>query len=299
MRYICFNGDYISKLALGTVQFGLDYGIANKDGKPTQKIVEDIIEYLSKNGLNCFDTAQAYGSSEEVLGSSIINIKEKYVISKLKSDLFTNGCVNNLEESLKNLQLNELFALLLHDSTLLYNWENKYTNIVKELKTTKKIKYFGVSIYTNDDFNLAVENDSIDFIQIPFNLFDQRALTHKWFDKAKEKNKLIFIRSVFLQGLLLMDKEVIPDKLKNVKSYIDKLEHFCLRKSLTKNELALSFVDSVAQDALILFGCDNLSQAKENLSTYNNLHKLDDIDIDDLKIIFNDIDEDLYNPTKW
>lgn len=299
MKYIDFNGKNISKLALGTVQFGLDYGIANKDGKPVQKTVNDIINYLNGNGLNCFDTAQAYGNSEEVLGSAIIDIKEKYVISKLKSELFINRCKYNLNKSLKNLYLNDLFALLLHDSILLHEWKNEYTNIVEELKITKKINYFGVSIYTSNDFNLAIKNNNIDIIQIPFNLFDQRALNEEWFEQAKERNKLIFVRSIFLQGLLLMDKSEIPIKLEKIKPYFDRLEYFCKKKSLTKNELALSFVNSVAKDSLLLFGCDSLIQAKENLNNYNNLIELNKEDINELVDMFKDIDENLYNPTKW
>jgi aryl-alcohol dehydrogenase-like predicted oxidoreductase len=299
MRYLNFNGEKISKLSLGTVQFGLNYGIANQSGKPSQKDVNEIIDYLYKNGLNCFDTAQAYGNSEEVIGKALNKKENIYPISKLKSDLFVNNAIDNIEQSLKNLQVDSLYALLLHDSTLLYDWKQEYSQLIERLIECKKIKYFGVSIYTSEDFMFALENEKIKFIQIPFNLFDQRALNENWFELAKKHNKLIFIRSIFLQGLLLMDKENVPTKLEKAKLYIDKLDSYCLENNMTKNELALSFVDSVAQESLLLFGCDNLTQANENLNNYNNLKKLTQADISSLCNLFKDVDEIIYNPTKW
>ena len=201
MKFIEYRGDKISKLSLGTVQFGLDYGIANSSGQPTQDSVNHIIEYLYNNKVNCFDTAQAYGNSEEVLGKAIKNKSQLHVISKLKSDTFISNAIENVEESLQNLNISSLYALLLHDSELLYRWSDEYDQIIQELKNRDNIKYFGVSIYTNEDFELAINNKEIEFIQIPFNIFDQRAISQGWLEKAKKHDKLIFIRSIFLQGL--------------------------------------------------------------------------------------------------
>ncbi len=106
---------------------------------------------------------------------------------------------DSIKDSLASLQINSLFALLLHDGDLLNSWNNNYSNKVKALKKKKKIKYFGVSIYTTKEFDLAVLNKDIDIIQIPFNIFDQRAIKENWFERAKENDKLLFIRSVYLQ----------------------------------------------------------------------------------------------------
>lgn len=299
MKYINFDGDKISKLSLGTVQFGLDYGIANDNGKPSQDSVNKIVDYLYNNGLNCFDTAQAYGNSEEVIGKALDAKDDIYLISKLKSDVFVSDAIKNVNKSLENLRVDSLYALLLHDSELLYKWNNKYSEFVDTLINSKKIKYFGVSIYSSKDFMLALENEKVQFIQIPFNLFDQRALKENWFQKAKECGKIIFIRSVFLQGLLLMDKNSIPKKLENSRIYLEKLDFYCLKHKISKNELALSFVDTIAKDSLLLFGCDNLIQAEENLKNYNNLKVLNEDDILELRSMFLDVDEKIYNPTKW
>jgi len=299
VKYIKFNGNEISKLSLGTVQFGLNYGIANTNGQPNQEDVNQIIEYVHKEGINSFDTAQAYGNSEEILGNALLNISDSLVISKLKSDLFENNLKENVKISLEKLKINSLFSLLLHDSKLLYEWNDKHKQNMSELIDDKLIKYFGVSVYSSEDFDLAIENDDISIIQVPFNIFDQRAIKLNWFKKAREKNKLIFIRSVFLQGLLLMNKNEIPQNLEHSKKYIEKFEDLCEELHLSKNELALSFVDSVAKDSLLLFGCDNIEQAKENIYNYNALKHLDDSILLRIKNEFSEAPEHIYNPTKW
>ena len=299
MKYITYQNDTISKLSLGTVQFGLSYGIANQGGQPSQDNVNTIIEYVYSKGINCFDTAQAYGNSEEVLGKALLKKENIYVISKLKSELFENNLKKNIDTSLRNLGIERLYALLLHDSTLLYHWDEKHTRALSDLKNNKKIVYFGVSIYTDDDFTLALENDSIEFIQIPFSIFDQRAIHNKWLEKANAKNKLIFIRSIFLQGLFFLDSQNLPQNLLAAQPYLEKFDEYCNRLNMTKSQLALSFVDTLAQNALLLFGCDNLQQAQENIETYNHLQTLDSAVIYQMIDDFKDIDESIYNPTKW
>lgn len=299
MRFVEFNGDKISKLSLGTVQFGLEYGIANTRGKPLQKDVNEIVSYVTSHGINCLDTAQAYGNSEKVIGKAIEDKNDLFIVSKLKTDLFKNNLNQNIDTSLDNLNISTLYGLLLHDSELLFSWNKEEHSKVKQLKEENKIKHFGVSIYTDEEFNLAVENSDIDIIQIPFNLFDQRAITKNWLQKAKEKNKLIFIRSVFLQGLFFMDKEKLPQKLSNARELLSVFETYTNKLELTKAQLALNFVNSVAKDSILLFGCDSLDQAKENIDSFNNLMPLSNHIIDELIFTFKNVDEQIYNPSRW
>jgi len=299
LRYIEFHGDKISKLSMGTVQFGLDYGVANSIGKPTQKSVNDIVEYVYNNGVNCLDTAQAYGDSEKVLGESITNKENLFIISKLKSNLFEENLQINIDISLKNLKIKKLYALLLHDSELLYRWEDNHTSLVQNLISRNKIDYFGVSIYSDEDFNLALNNENIKIIQIPFNLFDQRAVHNNWLKLAKEKNKLIFIRSIFLQGLFFMDLDALEGNLIDARKYLEKLHQLKNSLNLSTVELAMSYVDNVADSSILLFGCDTLAQAKENIELYNRLPKLDKETIGTIEYEFQDIQESITNPTLW
>jgi len=299
MRFVEYNGDKISKLSLGTVQFGLDYGIANTKGQPVQQDINKIINYVISQGVNCFDTAQAYGNSENVLGKALHSNKDIFVISKLKTALFKENLHESIEKSLSNLKLSSLYGLLLHDSELLPFWTETDSEKINILKQNHKIKYFGVSIYADKEFNLAIENSSVDIIQIPFNLFDQRAITKGWLKKAKEKNKLIFIRSIFLQGLFFMDNANLPKNLFDAKEALNSFEEYTKKLKISKAQLALSFVNSVAKEAVLLFGCDNIEQAKENINNFNTLTPLDKKIIQQLSLSFKDIDEKIYNPSRW
>lgn len=299
MRYIIHNENKISKLSLGTVQFGLDYGIANKDGKPNDKEVNAIITYLYNNGLNVFDTAMSYGNSEERIGKVFKQMDNLFIVSKISSKSFLENAEEEIESSLVKLNANSLFGLLLHDNILLNNWNKECKTILERLIYKGIVKNFGVSIYSSEEFNKALENSDIKFIQIPFNIFDLRAVNEKWLERAKEKGKLIFIRSIFLQGLLLMDKEEIPLKLLNARDNLKKFEKLALKFNMTKSELALSFVDNVAKDSILLFGCDNLIQGKENLENYEKLKSLYQWQIDEIIETFKDVSEDIYLPTRW
>jgi aryl-alcohol dehydrogenase-like predicted oxidoreductase len=96
-----------------------------------------------------------------------------------------------------------------------------------------------------------------------------------------------------------MDIDKVPSNLLKAKKYLIKIDEYCEKLNITKNELALSFVDTIATESLMLFGCDNISQAKDNISTYNRLKFLDKNIILNMIDDFKNIDEDIYNPTKW
>ena len=299
MKFVSFESYKISKLSLGTVQFGLNYGIANISGQPTQDEVNKIVNYVIDNGITCFDTAQAYGDSEIVLGQTIESKENIFLISKLKSEKFQNNSIENVLYSLQNLGKKSLFGLLLHDSTLLYSWKEKNSEDIKILKEKELIKYFGVSIYTSEDFDLAIKNDDITFIQIPFSVFDLRAIHEKWFERAKEKGKLIFIRSIFLQGLLLMNINEVPEKLTKAKQHLEIFEQFAFELNMSKSELALSFVETIAKNSILLFGCDTLEQAKENIKSYEEIKQLDIALVEEIIESFSSVSEDIYLPTRW
>lgn len=304
MKYIKYDGYSVSKLSLGTVQFGIDYGIANVNGKPTQTDVNNILQYLFSQGINSFDTAKGYGNSEEVIGKyfETVPMNEGYVISKIDSKelkLQEVDFINSIKVSISKLKIEGLFGLLMHNSTIMNDWNNDFGNKISLLKQKGLIKYFGVSIYSNEEFEQALDNNDIDIIQIPYNLFDQRAYQFEWFKKAKQANKLIFIRSIYLQGLLLMNIEQIPEKLSSAKQYLEILDSMAKKLKMTKNELSLSFVNSTAKDSILLFGCETVSQAKENLEIFDNIKELDINTIKEINHKFKDIDETIYNPTKW
>mgnify|MGYP002630265464 CR=1 FL=1 len=299
MKIILFEGHQLSKLSFGTVQLGLHYGISNTKGKTTQSNADKIVSYLIDNDLNSFDTAVAYGNSEEVLGNALLNQKSVNIISKVKSELFTNSLENTVKESLKRLHTNKLFALLLHDSNLLTHWTEENSSRILLLQEKGLIEYFGVSIYTSEEFDKAIANPLIKVIQIPFNLFDQRAINDQWLEKANKANKLLFIRSLFLQGLFFMDEETLQGNLVEAIPYLKQIHTLCKKLNLSVVELAMAYVDSVVSNAVILFGCDTLEQARENIQNYNNLPTIDKDTLKQINKMFSNIPEHILDPGQW
>lgn len=299
MKKVIFEGYEISKLSFGTVQLGLNYGISNTKGKPTQKTADDIIHYLQTNDIDCFDTAVAYGNSEEVLGHALTTHDNVKLISKIKSDFFITNLEETVLKSLKNLKATKLFGLLLHDSELLPTWNSQFTEIVTSLQEKGVIDFFGISIYTSHEFDMAIENPIIKIIQIPFNLFDQRAVNDRWFEKAKKANKLIFIRSIFLQGLFFMKSVQLTGNLTEAAPYLEEINKISQELDLSVGELAMAYIDSVASDAIILFGCDTLDQAKENIYSYNNLPIISKELLQIINTRFSNVPNHIINPSQW
>jgi aryl-alcohol dehydrogenase-like predicted oxidoreductase len=303
VEFVEFNGDSLSRFALGTVQFGMEYGVCNSSGKPTQNEIDRVMEYLISEGINFLDTAIDYGDSHRAISSSISMHNNISVVSKISSVSFLNNSTLAVDKALEELGQSFLFGLLLHDTKLLNSWNENLCSTVKSLKSSGRIKYFGVSIYRNEEFLLAIENSDIDIIQIPFNIFDHRYLTLGWQKLAKDNNKLIVIRSIYLQGLLLMDVDKISPKLIDAKGYIDILDKLSLKYSVSRLELVFGFVDFFAKDCVMLFGVQNLQEAKENIDIFNQSKKLTKklkrSDISYIVEKLKGIKEDIYNPSNW
>jgi aryl-alcohol dehydrogenase-like predicted oxidoreductase len=195
-----------SKLQLGTVQFGLNYGIANTSGKPAYESARDIIAAAYASGINTLDTAAAYGDSEKILGRALkeLDLKDKLqVISKVPpvsdqklSDYEAEKFINkSIETSLERLGLNSLTAALFHREE-----DFKYISILKKIEQAGLIKGAGVSIDTNN-FCDAILKAGIKYIQLPYNILDKRF--DCFFPEASKANIKIFTRSLYLQGLLV------------------------------------------------------------------------------------------------
>ena len=303
--YIRWRDNKLSRLGLGTVQLGLDYGVANRSGKPVLNECEQLLNYGIQKGINCLDTARAYGDSETVIGNFVkkFNICDLNIISKIKSDILMlpfEKSAKYIKQSIYNLSLPTLFALLLHDSKLLYHWNDKLEEKIVQFKKNGLFRYFGVSIYSDREFELALQCKNIDIIQVPFNIFDQRAVNNDWLGKAAQKNILIFIRSIFLQGLLLMGQEDIPEKLGLAKQYLLEVDNICKDLSITKLQLLFSYVNLLTNNSIILFGCESLEQVKSNISIFENeLIELDKETLKNIYMKFSCINEKIYNPIRW
>lgn len=287
----------IEKLAIGTAQFGLDYGIANQTGKIRFDEAQAIISLAKEAGINTLDTATAYGVSEKVLGD--IGIDSWKVVTKLPT--LPTDCTNVMDwvqktvlESLDRLKIEKLYALLLHRPLQLLDKEgsNLFDSLSK-MKSSGLVEKIGFSIYSPQDIDMLWENFQPDIIQSPFNILDQRLQTSGWLDKLYSCGVEIHARSVFLQGLLLLNFDNRPDKFNRWDDLWKNWHCWLKKEKLSPLQTALGFVLSNEKIHRIVVGMDSIKQLKEILSAAKKIPARRFPE--NLAIT----DENLLNPSLW
>jgi aryl-alcohol dehydrogenase-like predicted oxidoreductase len=204
------------KLALGTVQFGLSYGISNDAGQVTRPEAKAMLHLAEAIGIDTLDTAITYGESESCLGK--IGVQSFKLVTKLP--VVPESCADighwvqaQISASLGRLGVNELYGLLLHRSEQLLGPVGKELyRALQDSKDRGQIQKLGVSIYSPSELEAITKTFRIDLVQVPFNLIDRRLQTTGWLQRLKDAEVEIHTRSTFLQGLLLMPRQAIPPK---------------------------------------------------------------------------------------
>ena len=255
-------------MMLGTVQFGLNYGIANTVGKPSYETVRGIIKVAYENGVNCLDTAAGYGDGEEVIGRALTELKlsdKMQIISKVdkvylhnftsaEAEKFITGSVEN---SLRRLRIDRLAVCLVHVEADL-----RYLDVLQRLEQRNLIGGTGISLDTNTHCNEVIAH-KLKYIQLPCNIFDRRF--NDFFAKVAD-NTNIFARSAYLQGLLLMPEEKIKPALSCIIPIRRRIETLAKEAGLNMSELCLRFVLTNPLISSVLVGVDSVEQLKENLA---------------------------------
>ncbi len=291
------------RLVLGTAQVGMPYGIANKTGQPDQAMATSIVREAWECGIRQFDTAQAYGDSEKVLGKALyelgISSKAK-IITKFDPDvdhLNAKAMSRSLDQSLQRLGAQTLYGIMLHREEMLSLWNGGLSKILRDFVFAKKVKQIGISGYTPERVIQALNTEGIDMVQLPTNILDRRFENARVFELAIKRKKQIYIRSVFLQGLLLMNPEEIPEKMTFAKSVIEKLEYLSKKCSVSQREAALGYIKESVPHVKVIFGADIPSHVRENCSSWGI--KLPQSFISMAKDLFSDVNERILNPVLW
>jgi len=285
-----------NKLILGTVQMGLSYGINNTTGKVSLEDSLEILEYAFDNGIKTLDTAEAYGNAHDVIGRfHYKNPNKKFkVITKLPNQI-NNNIVEKVESYLTDLNVNQLDTLLFHSFSS-YSDNIERFDILKKLKSDKKINNIGVSVYTNDEIEKVLLNDDVDIIQLPFNIFDNANLRNGILQKVKSKGKKVHTRSVLLQGLFFKDTNDPNDTVKKLKNELILLSEISRNNKASISELALSYCLQQNTIDNVLIGVDSLKQLKDNIKSVN--YKIDSKTVDKINTIKVQ-NLDLLNPSLW
>jgi aryl-alcohol dehydrogenase-like predicted oxidoreductase len=297
------NDKRSSRLVLGTAQLGMPYGIANKSGKPDFSSALSIIQAAWESGITEFDTAQAYGDSEQILGRIFAElgiVQEARVITKLRSmQTFGEGSHlhQSVEESLKRLKVSKLECLLLHREDMLDMLDDGLKESLLTLVQRGYVRYLGVSVYSPDRAIQALGDDLFNVIQIPANVLDRRFHRAGVFEIAEKRDRRIYIRSAFLQGLVLMNGEDVPKKMASMKPVLAKLDRLALQYRLSRQAIALLYLRDQFVNAKVIFGAEVPEQVLQNTRCWQS--KAPEGIILDLIDAFPELDESILNPAKW
>ena len=292
-----------SRLVLGTAQFGMRYGIANKIGQPDFLSVQSIVAEVWESGVREFDTAQAYGESERVLGKVLRSLgiaREAKVISKLHPAIDhqdSNALNLALQQTLARIGLPKLYGLMLHTEDLLDIWETGLKDTLDKFIEQGLVERIGVSVYSPQKAARALRTNGISLVQLPSNLLDRRFEKAGVFHEAKSFGKEIYVRSVFLQGLLLMSDSDLPASMRFANTVAKRLINFANETGFSLKQLALGYVRSAYPEQKVLLGCETLEQVRENLEIWSKETPRDIVDR--VRREFQDIPEKILNPSLW
>ena len=284
------------KLALGTVQLGQAYGIANKLGQVTRADAKAMLKLALANSINTLDTAITYGESEACLGE--IGTQDFNLVTKLPE--LPNNCRDvsawvrqEVIASLNRLGVAEVYGLLLHrpEQLLGPSGADLYKTLQK-LKDGGRVKKIGISIYSPSELTLIYPRYSFDLVQAPFNLVDQRFYNSGWLQRLKDDDVEVHTRSAFLQGLLLMTQEDIPDKFSHWGKLWRTWYRWLADHDISAVQACLAFPLSFSEIDRVIVGANSLSQLSEIVSAANDQREFN---FPDLQCE----DENIINPANW
>ena len=307
MRTVNIKGLDVSVLSLGTVQLGLSYGINNKDGKPSTEQSFAILNEAMKAGINTLDTAAGYGDSEAVIGSWLKTKKESeypFICTKAKHldhtslNTLRSSLKETVEESKRRLGLKQLPLLMLHNCDEYFQSEENLKICFKELKENGDILYSGISAYAHHDYRRIAES-GFDATQIPLNIFDWRQIDNGGLKALEESGMMVFVRSVYLQGLVFQKPEELDPQMDFAKDTLTKFRALCAKFGMEPASLALSFVMTLPGVTSLVLGSEREEQVRQNAELFERTRLLTEAEMNEIHENFKNTDYRLVTPTEW
>lgn len=265
----------ISKISIGTAQFGLDYGISNQRGKVSFSDAENIIELAYSRGIDKLDTASAYGKSEKVLGE--IGVKNFKITSKIPTIPSDAKNINDFlfrttERSLADLKIDKFKCILVHDCNQFFQkkYHDEYIKALIDLKRSNLTTKIGLSVYDPLDDSIMEVINHIDVIQSSFNIFDQRLNQKDLISTLNANNIEVQARSIFLQGLLLINHRMIPKKFQKWKNIFNDYHSWLDKNNYSALSACLNFVINSKNINEVIIGIDTPQQFIEIIESLSS-----------------------------
>jgi len=292
------------KFGIGAAQFGLAYGVSNTEGITPIAEVGKILQQAESLGIELIDTAPAYGNSEAVLGSCIQDGNCFKIMTKtpfFDKDVIREEDVAHLRKtlisSLKNLKQSSIYGLLIHHADDLFAIDGqKLWKSMEALKDEGLVKKIGVSVYNAEQIDETLKRYAIDLAQVPVNIFDQRLLKSGHLKKLKDWQIEVHTRSIFLQGLLLLEPSELPPYLSHAAPCLQKYHDLIKPLNLTALDAALAFVDHLEEIDAYIVGLNHYHQLEDILS-HQKKNRDNALNFDYSKFAITD--ESIINPFLW
>jgi aryl-alcohol dehydrogenase-like predicted oxidoreductase len=307
MKINTVKGQDITILSLGTVQLGLNYGIHNDSGKPSLETSFRILNAAMEAGINTLDTAAGYGNSEEVIGAWLKTVAEDqrpFIVTKaakldhssleaLRADL-----QSRVASSKARLGLPQLPMLMLHNCDDYLCDKENVKLVFDELKASGEILYAGISAYSNHDYG-ELASSGFDAVQIPVNIFDWGQIENGGLQKLKDSGMMIFVRSVYLQGLVFQDPDSIPERMAFCRDTLVKFRNLCKKYQLSPAVLALSYALSLPGVTSLVLGSETVEQVRQNARLLKEAVTLSPEQMAEIRENFLDTELRILNPSMW
>lgn len=264
-----------NKLGLGTVQWGLAYGLSNQGGVTSPAAVTAILDEARYRGISVLDTAFLYGDAETVLGKNKLDAFR--VVSKtpkFATPVITDEQARQMkvafQQSLLRLSSERIYGLLIHHADdLIVPGGEKLVESLDALKQSRVVEKIGVSVYSTEQLEAVLRVFTPDIVQIPISVLDQRFLLSGQLERMKNNGIEIHARSVFLQGLLLMPLAKIPKYFDPIKPLLAKWHSAAEMQRMSQVQAALSFVRDLPCVDTVLVGVESLAQMQSCIADFS------------------------------
>lgn len=283
-------------MILGGAQFGLNYGVSNRLGKVPVSEVASMLKVASRFGVFAIDTAPSYGDSQKVLGNLLNDLNYSFeIITKISDFSSEKEIPSLLHNSLCDLKRSSINSLLFHSAKYLLSEEgDKFWKALSSLKDSGYIKNIGCSVYYPKEVFELLNRYPLDLIQCPLNVLDQRFVKSGCLEFMKSLNTEVHVRSIFLQGALLMKE--LPKKLKALEKSHKSFRDFCFSHEISPLDLSLCYILSRKEVDAVLFGATSTHELEDILKVYSSFKE----DYKELNFdLFSNSDEEAILPINW
>ena len=293
-------------LCLGTVQFGMDYGVFDTPKKDAEYCVK-CLDYATQNGVLAIDTATAYGTAESVVGSFLAKktiardklfVSTKFlpnILDDCNSKEYRTIITENIKKSLDVLHTDYVDAYFLHSSR--YAFQPEILDTLSVVQREGLAKHVGVSVYYPEEALACFENDNVDYIQAPYSIFDHRMAEQDVFEKAGSNNCNVDTRTAFIKGLIRLKIEEVPNYLEGAIPILQKLDKICAETGYSRIELAMGYVKRQNNINHLVFGVRDLEQLRQDIDAFQRQIPSEIWDMIDNE--FADVEAEIIIPSLW